>query len=93
MSQYEKVVDVISRPPDQRTDFEIAAILPYIRKRTQIFENIRTGEKGQSVGVVVIVVVVVMVVVGVVTRFTVVMVVMFRLLLSTIMMKLLMAIS
>ncbi|XP_070177496.1 uncharacterized protein [Littorina saxatilis] len=41
MSQYKKVVDVISRPPDQRTDFELAAILPYVRKKAHLFVNTR----------------------------------------------------
>lgn len=41
MSSYEKVVSVISRPPDQRTDFEVAAILPYLRKRNHVFESVR----------------------------------------------------
>lgn len=42
MSLYEKVVKVISRPPDQRSDFEIQALLAWFRKRTPIFADLKT---------------------------------------------------
>ncbi|XP_025113407.1 uncharacterized protein LOC112575645 isoform X2 [Pomacea canaliculata] len=42
MSLYDKLVEVISKPPEKRQDFEVQPLLSWFRKRTQIFAELKT---------------------------------------------------
>lgn len=44
-SMYSKVVDVISKAPDVRKDFEVHSILPWFRKKSQLFQKLKTGRE------------------------------------------------
>ncbi|KAL5011627.1 hypothetical protein ScPMuIL_010178 [Solemya velum] len=39
---YEKVVGVISKPPNLRQDFEIQPLLPWLRKKSELFFKLKT---------------------------------------------------
>ncbi|XP_053381442.1 uncharacterized protein LOC123556827 isoform X2 [Mercenaria mercenaria] len=39
---FEKVLNVISKKPDQRQDFEIQGLLPWLRKKSKIFSTLKT---------------------------------------------------
>ena len=41
---YEKVIAVISRPPDIRKDFEVNNLLPWFRKKSELFRTLKTGK-------------------------------------------------
>lgn len=41
---FEKVLNVISKKPDQRQDFEIQGLLPWLRKKSKIFSTLKTGK-------------------------------------------------
>lgn len=41
---YERVVDVISKPKDLRQDFEVQQLLPWFRKKAQLFQKLKTGK-------------------------------------------------
>ncbi|XP_064616273.1 uncharacterized protein LOC135480373 [Liolophura sinensis] len=41
-TMYSKVVDVISKAPDVRKDFEVHSILPWFRKKSQLFQKLKT---------------------------------------------------
>jgi len=40
---YSKVVAVISKKPELRQDFEIQTLLPWLRKKSQLFSQLKTG--------------------------------------------------
>ena len=42
-ASYEKVLSVISKKPSQRQDFEIQSLLPWLRKKSKLFQEIKTG--------------------------------------------------
>ena len=39
----EQVIDVISRPPAARSDVDINAILPWLRRRTELMSQLDQG--------------------------------------------------
>ena len=41
---YDKVVSTVSRPPDERTDGMIEQILPWFRKKSELFKSQKTGK-------------------------------------------------
>lgn len=41
---FEKVVAVISKKPSLRQDFEIQGLLPWLRKKSQLFSQLKTGK-------------------------------------------------
>lgn len=41
---YEKVLNVISKPPAFRQDFEIQTLMPWLRKQSQLFSQLKTGK-------------------------------------------------
>ena len=41
---YDKVVNIVSKPPDERTNGEIDAILPWFRKRSELFKSQKAGK-------------------------------------------------
>lgn len=41
---YQKVVGVISQPPDMRKDFEVNNLLPWFRKKSDLFRTLKTGK-------------------------------------------------
>lgn len=43
-TQFEKVVAVISKKPELRQDFEIQGLLPWLRKKSQLFSQLKTGK-------------------------------------------------
>ncbi|KAL8626025.1 hypothetical protein ACOMHN_012617 [Nucella lapillus] len=44
MAQYSKLVDIMTKRPEDRSDFEIGAILPYFLKRTKAFQRIQRAD-------------------------------------------------
>ena len=42
-NSYEKVLSVISKKPSQRQDFEIQSLLPWLRKKANLFRALKTG--------------------------------------------------
>ena len=40
---YERVIRVISQAPDKRKDFEVTNLLPWFRKKSDLFRNLKTG--------------------------------------------------
>lgn len=40
---FEKVLNVISKKPDLRQDFEIQGLLPWLRKKSKLFATLKTG--------------------------------------------------
>jgi len=40
---YERVIRVISQSPDKRKDFEVNNLLPWFRKKSDLFRNLKTG--------------------------------------------------
>lgn len=41
---YEKVVSTVSKDPDERTDAEIEQILPWFRKKSELFKSQKAGK-------------------------------------------------
>uniref|UniRef100_A0A0L8GA95 Uncharacterized protein n=1 Tax=Octopus bimaculoides TaxID=37653 RepID=A0A0L8GA95_OCTBM len=45
-SVYDKVIAVISKPQEQRTDFECHDLVPWIRKQNKLFSNLKHALMG-----------------------------------------------
>ena len=46
---YEKVIQVISQPPEMRKDFEVNTLLSWFRKKSDLFRDIKAGRSGSEV--------------------------------------------
>ncbi len=45
---YDEVISVISRPPDKRTEFGVNNVLPWFRKKSDLFKKLKTGKFSQN---------------------------------------------
>ena len=43
-STYERVVAVVSKPPGDRTENEADGLLPWFRKKSDLFANLKSGK-------------------------------------------------
>ena len=43
-NMFDKVVAVISKKPDLRQEFEIQGLMPWFRKKSQLFSQLKTGK-------------------------------------------------
>ena len=39
----DRVIQVISKPPKLRQDFEVQTLLPWLRKKSQLFSRLKTS--------------------------------------------------
>ena len=42
-STYDRVVAVVSKPPDDRTESEADVLMPWFRKKSDLFANLKPG--------------------------------------------------
>ena len=43
------VIDIISKPCDERTESDVAVVLPWLCKTADIFKDINKGQLGDSI--------------------------------------------
>ena len=41
---YEKITSVMSQPPDRRKDFEVSNLLPWFKKKSDLFKSLKHGK-------------------------------------------------
>lgn len=44
VTKYEQVISVLRKPPGSRKDFEVNSLIPWFRKRSKLFESLKTGK-------------------------------------------------
>lgn len=44
VTKYEQVISVLRKPPASRKDFEVNSLIPWFRKRSKLFESLKTGK-------------------------------------------------
>lgn len=43
VTKYDAVVSVIRKPPSDRNDFMVNDLIPWFKKRSRLFESLKTG--------------------------------------------------
>lgn len=44
VTKYDQVISVLRKPTESRKDFEVNSLIPWFRKRSKLFESLKTGE-------------------------------------------------